>query len=151
MKFRWLKNVPWIVMGLAHHDWTKAREHGRRCIELYDRQTPLQRHRISCKFLLEGTRLLADIVAFVAGGEMTASLQLEVAVFHLIPLSDRLVEREHLYLGQVARPKVGITLGHHYAIKRLLAVSERLKDPAFEEEYVECVLQLSGPVKQDIP
>ena len=53
---------------------------------------------------------------------MSAILQLEVAVFHLIPLSDRLVEREHLYLGQVARPKTGITLGHHYSIKRLLVL-----------------------------
>ena len=54
VKFGWLKNLPWFLMGLAHHDLTRARVHGRRCLELYDRQTPSQRHRISCKFLSVG-------------------------------------------------------------------------------------------------
>ena len=120
VKFGWLKNLPWLLAGLAHLDAEKARRFGRVCISIYDKQEPNERHRISRKFLQEGTVLRDDIASFISGNDMSEVLRIEVAVFHLIPLSDRLIEREHLYLGQVTGYKKGISLGHHYTVKRFL-------------------------------
>ena len=148
VKFGWLKNLPWLLAGLAHLDAEKARRFGRVCISIYDKQEPNERHRISRKFLQEGTVLRDDIASFISGNDMSEVLRIEVAVFHLIPLSDRLIEREHLYLGQVTGYKKGISLGHHYTVKRFLTLSRDLQDPRYEAEFVDAFLKLCCPTKE---
>ena len=89
-----------------------------------------------------------DIASFISGNDMSEVLRMQVAVFHLIPLSDRLIEREHLYLGQVTGYKKGISLGHHYTVKRFLTLSRDLQDPRYEAEFVDAFLKLCCPTKE---
>ena len=147
----WSKNLPWLLMAIPHPNASRGVHWSKACIEAYERKPEAQHHRKSVLFLKPGTPLRSSIDLFISTGVMPPLLRLNTAPFLLIPLGDRMIEREHKYLSDVARPKTGVRLGHRFAIRRLRRIEEQMVCGTFRNMLVEQFLkvkQCKGAIKE---
>ena len=125
IKFAWCKKLPWLLFGMAHPIVSRAIAIAKRCVALYDQLPDDKHHRKSVVFLKRGSRYRMLIEGFIESGTMHEELTFQVAIFALTPLSDRRVEREHLYLSEVVKGKGCQRLGHNLSTKRLLYICKK--------------------------
>ena len=95
VRLHWTQELLRMLMGIAHPHVARALFWCRRCIQAFNAKPEAKHHRTSVLFLKPGSILRVAIDAFLASGVMPAILQLHMAPFYLIPLGDRLIEREH--------------------------------------------------------
>ena len=142
LKFAWRTNHPWILAGMAHPHVDRAVMFAKRCVALFSSTPEAQHHRKTSLFLKPGMRLRKHIDSFIATSIMHGELKLRCAIFLMIPLSDRPIERAHKYLSAIAKRHEGIRLGHNYASKSLLDVARLLEDPDFNHRLISAFMQL---------
>ena len=133
VKFAWAKQLPWLLMGMAHPVPARARHWAQVCRDKYTSVEEVRHHRKSIKFLKVGSVLRGQIDEFIERGVMGDLLKSQVYIFLFVPFSDRLIEREHLYLSDTARSQLGSKLGRAFVRNRAVLVSERCEqDSAYE-------------------
>ena len=138
VRLHWSQELPWMLMGIAHPLVARALHWCRRCIQAHAAKPEAKRHRKSVLFPKPGSVLRAAIDAFLATSVMPAILQLRIASFDFIPMGDRLIEREHKCLSDIARPKTGIVRGHWFSIRRFRILEKRMfVDMMFANGHVE--------------
>ena len=143
IRLAWTKNLPFMLMALPHPDASRGVHWAKQCIKAYDAKPADQHHRKTLLFLRPGSPLRAAIDIFVDSGQMPDLLALNVAPFLFIPLGDRLIEREHKYLGDIARPKTPIQAGHAFSIRRLRDIEGLMAESAeFQEALLDRYLEV---------
>ena len=142
IKFAWCKNLPWLLFGMAHPIVSRAIAIAKRCAALYDKLPDDKHHRKSVVFLKRGGRYRGMVEAFIESGTMHEELTFQVAIFALTPLSDRPVEREHLYLSEVAKGKGCQRLGHNFSTRRLLYICKQIENPDFDRRFTDVFMLL---------
>ena len=142
IKFAWCKHLPWLLFGMAHPIVSRAIAIAKRCVALYDQLPDDKHHRKSVVFLKRGSRYRMLIEGFIESGTMHEELTFQVAIFALTPLSDRPVEREHLYLSEVAKGKGCQRLGHNFSTRRLLYICKTNENPDFDRRFTDVFMSL---------
>ena len=139
VKFGWLKEFPYALLGLSHPLRTKAQAWGRTLVQRYDQQPEALHelaHRLTKKFLGAGV-LRSQLDKFIAEGVLENELATEIATMRFIPFSDRVIEAEHVYLTAVARNEAGTFRGVRYsAAHRFKMIGDRLHNPDFRHALV---------------
>ena len=95
VRLHWTTELHWMLMGIAHPLVHRALHWCCQCIQADDAKAEATHHRKSVLFLKPGSVLRAATDVFLNSGLMPEVLKLRVAVFYIVPLGDRLIEREH--------------------------------------------------------
>ena len=77
-----------------------------------------------------------DIDDFVQSGVMSSRLATQCAILTFVPLSDRPIEREHLPLSEVARPKTSVHRGIRFSKQRLEQIHRIMLNPDLADKYI---------------
>ena len=118
------KNLPWIIAGMCVPVPSRSLHWAKTCVKVFDSQPAAAHHRRSVAFLLPGSKVRGLIDAFISSGAMCEELKLQVAPFMFVPLGDRLIEIEHKPISELVRPKLRISRGHNFSVKRLKNIEE---------------------------
>lgn len=144
IKFAWSRSLPWVIMSLCHPDLSKAWAWAKRIVEMYrDHRGPLDRR--TQKYLHPSSQLRRMIDSFIETRQMHPILQLEVALFRFVPLSDRPAEAEHVWLKDVAKQQRGTRRGCKYSMAhRMSEIKQPRDDAATQELLIDKFLSLSS-------
>ena len=103
VKLSWTRAFPWVIMVLCHPVETKAWELAVRILKKYEEHSgPLDRR--TEKFLNPASPLRRMWEEFIATKEMPPILRFEVSLYRFVPLSDRPIEAEHVFLKDQPMP-----------------------------------------------
>ena len=94
------------------------------CVKAFDSTPVATHHRRSVAFLLPGSKVRGTIDGFISSGTMWEGLKLQIAPFMFVPLGDRLIEMEHKPISDLVRPKLRISRGHNFSVRRLKSIEE---------------------------
>ena len=134
VRMAWTKILPFILMAIPHPNPVRGVHWAKECIKAYDQKEEAHHHRKSLLFLKPGSPLRSAIDQFIISGEMPLLLRLNTAPFLFVPLGDRMIEREHKYLSDVARPKTGVQAGHAFSIRRLRVIEGLMNEQPDKRE-----------------
>jgi len=104
LKFAFWRQLPWILMGLAHHNVDEARACCRRALQIFQGMgDDAGHHWVSLLLLLPGSPGHAQMLAFVAGAavEILPLLHRMAARFKLVPITERWVESRHALIKRM--------------------------------------------------
>ena len=124
----WTKNLPFILMAIPHPDPVRGVYWAKECVKAYSEKHESQHRRKTPMFLKPGSPLRIALDEFILSGNMPDLLKLNTAPFLFVPLGDRMIEREHKYLSDIARPKTGVVAGHKCSVRRLRHIEGLMKE-----------------------
>ena len=105
LKFVNWKQLPWILMGIAHHNIAEARQCAARSLDAFSASAGAQRHHLSRLLCTPGTQGPDEMTRFVAG-EPLQSLPLLYKFacrFKFTPTCERWIESRHALLKRHLR------------------------------------------------
>ena len=141
VKFGFVKDQPWLLMGMAHPRMERARYWARRSCEVFHSIPVTGHHRKTIAFLLPGCTTRRAVDDFIATGVMADYLALQVSVFLFMPFSDRIIEREHKFLGDVSRTKNCVIKGHRFAVQSFKNIEVLFRDPWWRPRLIDAYLR----------
>ena len=137
LRLSWRRNLPWMLMGIPHPNPARGAHWARQCVTAFLEKTEAQHHRLSLLFLRPGSVLRVAIDQFILTFIMPPVLFQQVSPFLFVALSDRYIEREHKYLSDKARPKVGVRTGKAFSLKRFRTIEKTMSnDHEFRDRMV---------------
>ena len=143
VKFSWRTNLPYLLMGIGHPNVSTGQAIARQCVHAFERTPRASCHRIALNMLEPNSVMRRQMDTFIRTGTMGSLLKFEASALSLIPFSDRVIEREHLYLSSVARPKSGVKRGHNFSTHRMMHITKELENPAFDRVFTDWFSKLT--------
>ena len=103
LKFSHWEQLPWLLIGISHHDCQKARRCAARALQLQD-AAPCE-HELARLLCGEGSQGRHEMSAFVRGEPLSnlPLLQSYAAKFKFVPVSERWVESRHALIKRHLR------------------------------------------------
>lgn len=102
VKLQHWRQLPWLLVSLAHWDAERAQENARLILRTFDEspQDPRLHHRITWRWLCMGSTLRAQVEAFAQGRPLHELLELkkECQTMMFIPVCERIQEGDHSIL-----------------------------------------------------
>ena len=138
IKFAWLWQLPWMLIGMAHWCVRVACRIARRCLEAFDSIGINEHHRLSIRFLAPGTVLRGEVQVLADSGIVVegSDLERELAILRGIPFAERTIEAEHVFLHMAG--DANVEAGWRFSLEhRLTFIKERLKS---DNEFKQCLL-----------
>ena len=124
IRLGWTTNLPWMIAGMCVPIPARSLRWAKACVKAFDSKPVKMHHRRSVAFLLPGSEVRGMIDAFISSGTMCEGLKFQIAPFNFVPLGDRLIEMEHKPISDLVRPKLRITKGHNFSVRRLKKIEE---------------------------
>jgi hypothetical protein len=151
IKFGHWRQLPWVIIGIAHPDRITARDCGDRALRLYGQASPeIRRHPIVETMCKPGSPIYDEVRRFVYDGmdiERLPTLQLLIGKFLFIPIAERWVEALHASAQKDLRiaPRFSVVHVAWRGIYRRL--NEMIsKKPEWLNEFAECAMSMKNPV-----
>ncbi|CAE7765568.1 unnamed protein product [Symbiodinium sp. CCMP2592] len=103
LKFSHWEQLPWLLLGIAHHDTQTARSCAARALQLQD-AAPCE-HELARLLCSAGSQGRAEMTAFVRGEPLSnlALLKTHASKFKFVPISERWVESRHALIKRHLR------------------------------------------------
>lgn len=109
LKFNFWTQLPWKLCGMSHWDPAVARRCAEESLSTYDLvalETAADvNHRVTVFFLDPRANMRAHVQSFADGLPMHDNLEVEVMILRLIPVAERIIEREHKPLNAASKNK----------------------------------------------
>ena len=115
IKFSHWEQLPWVLMGVAHHDADKARQCASRALRLYAATgSQVAQHPVSKQLCCPGTRGHAELSAFISGEPLCnlAFLRRFAAKYKFVSVCERWIESRHALLGRHLRKATHVSAQH---------------------------------------
>ena len=105
LKFSNWAQLPWVLLGIAHHNPDDARQCAAQALRLFEASTGDSHHYITALLCTPGTQGHEQMRAFIAGESLTSlPLLLKMASkFKFIPICERWIESRHALLKRHLR------------------------------------------------
>ena len=112
LKFSFWEQLPWLLMGIAHHDSRKARTCAARALHLQD-ASPCE-HELARLLCSAGSQGRREMTAFVRGESLSnlPLLQSYASKFKFVPISERWVESRHALIKRHLRKCTHVSALH---------------------------------------
>ena len=106
------EQLPWLLMGIAHHDSRKARTCAARALHLQD-ASPCE-HELARLLCSAGSQGRREMTAFVRGESLSnlPLLQSYASKFKFVPISERWVESRHALIKRHLRKCTHVSALH---------------------------------------
>ena len=115
MKFSHWEQLPWVLMGLGHHEADAARRCGARALQLYAAMgDQVTQHPVAHLLCCPGTQGHAQLTSFVGGEALDALplLRRVAAKYKFVAVSERWVESRHALIKRNLRKATHVSAQH---------------------------------------